>query len=87
MKIKLHIERLSLEGLPLTRNQGTAVRTAVESELTRMLSERGLSDGIRSGGAVRSLPTVGLEYASGATPVQLGRQIARAVYGGIGKAK
>jgi hypothetical protein len=87
LRIKLHIERLSLEGLPLTRNQGAAVQTAVESELTRMLSERGLADGIRAGGAMPSLPAVRLEYASGASPAQLGRQIARAVYGGIGKAK
>ena len=38
MNINLHIERLILDGLPITRQQGPHVQAAVEAELTRLLS-------------------------------------------------
>jgi hypothetical protein len=82
MNINVHIERLILEGLPVKGSEGPAVQAAVEGELARLLAERGL-DGL-AGGAVPSLSAGSIELAGGARPAHLGRQIARAIHGGIG---
>jgi hypothetical protein len=84
MNIKLHIERLVLEGLPLGRSQGPLVQAAVEAELARLLSEGGLAAELAAGGAVPSVPAEGIKLAGGG-PGDMGRQIARSVYGGIGR--
>jgi hypothetical protein len=85
MNINLHIERLILDGLPLTHAQGALVQAAVEAELGRMLSERGLAAGLQAGGALPSLAADALHLNAGSTPAQIGQQIAQAVYGGIGQ--
>jgi len=84
MNIRLHIDRLVLEGLPVTRSQGPLVQAAVEAELSRLMSEGGLAQELASGGAVPSVPADGINLAGG-SPANIGRQIARAVYGGIGR--
>jgi hypothetical protein len=83
--IELHIEQLVLERLPLNGNPRPLVQVAVEVELTRLLSCGGLAAPLLSGGALSriSAPTIGLH--SGESPAALGRQIAGAVYGGIGQ--
>jgi len=48
--INVPIERLVLDGLPVTPGQGPAVQAALEGELARQLWERGM--GSVSGGAV-----------------------------------
>jgi hypothetical protein len=85
MNINLHIERLILEGLPLTRSQGALVQAAVEAELTRLLAERGLAAKLQAGGAHLRVPAEGLQLIAGSTPADMGQQIAQAVYGGIGQ--
>lgn len=84
MTINLHIERLVLDGLPVTSLEGPLVRGAVEKELTRLLGERGLSREIRGGVAVPSLRGGGIEIGAESQPAKLGRSIARAVHEGIG---
>jgi len=84
MNIRVHIERLVLEGLPLTRSQGPLVQAAVEAELARLMTEGGLAQELALGGAVPSVPADGIKVAGG-SPDHIGRQIARSVYGGIGK--
>jgi hypothetical protein len=84
MKVNVHIERLVLDGLPITSAQGPRVRHAVERELTRLLGVGGLSGELRAGGAVPSVRAGGFEVARENHPTGIGRQIARAVYGGIG---
>jgi len=84
MNIKLHIERLVLEGLPVTRSQGPLVQAAVEAELSRLLTEGGLAAELAAGGAVPSVLAEGIKLA-GSSPANIGRQVAKAVYGGIGK--
>ena len=85
MNITLHIERLILEGLPVTGGQGPLVRGAVEQELARLLATHGLSDALRTGGAVPQVKGQDFEIAMGSPPARLGHQIAQSVYGGIGK--
>lgn len=82
--IKVHIERLVLDGLPVTRAQGPLVQAAVEAELSRLLSEGGLGHELAAGGAVPAVRADSINSA-GKSPAQIGRQIAKSVYGGIGR--
>jgi hypothetical protein len=84
MNINVHIERLILDGLPITRSQGQFVQATVETELARLLAADGLAPGLRMGGAMRSVPAESIQLTQGNDPGHLGRQIAQAVYGGIG---
>ncbi len=85
VKITIHIDRLILEGLPLTRHQGPLVQTAVEQELARLLATDGLSGEARTGGAAPQVNTAGFELREGTLPTRLGQQIAWSVYRGIGQ--
>ncbi len=82
--IKVHIESLVLDGLPVRRSQGPQVQAAVEAELSRLMSEGGLAPELASGGAVPSVRADGIKSIGG-SPAQIGRQIAKAVYGGVGR--
>ena len=84
MDINLRIEQLVLDGLPVTRSQGALVQAAVEAELARLLTEGGLAPGLEAGGALPSVRAGAMQQTSSASPTQLGQQIARAVYQGIG---
>ncbi len=85
MNISLHIERLVLDGLPIGKGQGTFIKAAVEAELRRMLGANGLNPDFQSGGAVPSVKAEGIQLKNDSSPAHFGRQIAQAVYGGIGK--
>jgi hypothetical protein len=82
--IKVHIERLVLEGLPIEQRHGAEVQAAVEGELSRLMSKGGLSPELKSGGAVPFVRTDGIKSIGG-SPAQIGRQIAKSVYGGMGR--
>lgn len=85
MNINLHIERLVLDGVALERGQEPLLRAAVEAELSRLLSEEGLSTGLMSGGATPRLQAGEIQLSVERNSQQLGQQIARAVYGGIAR--
>ncbi len=83
MSINVHIERLILDGLPLTRSQGALVQAAIEAELAQLLRASGLASTWRSGGAVPSVRADAIQLAGESHPTQIGQQIARSVYGGL----
>lgn len=85
MKVNLHVERLVLDGLPLERAGGPAVKAAVEAELSRLISEKGISSELMADGAVPSVSVDSIQISSGVSPAAIGKQIARSVYGGIGR--
>jgi len=58
---------------------------AMEAELGRLLAEGEIRADLAGGGAVPSLTTKGFQTDHAAGPVQLGRQIAGAVYRGLAK--
>jgi hypothetical protein len=87
MNIRLHIERLILDGLPVNSAQRTQVKAAVEAELTRLMTAGGLSNEISGGGAVPRVPANAFHLSPQDSPTRVGRQIAQSVYGGIGKTK
>jgi hypothetical protein len=88
MKIHVHIERLVLDGLPLGPGGGARVQAAVEAELARLLAQGGAEGGVAeawpAGGAVPDVPATAIRLAPGARPAEIGGEIARSVYGGIG---
>ena len=85
MNINLHIERLILDGLPFAPAHSAQVQAAVEAELSRLLSAGGLHANLQSGAALPSVRADALQLSADSHPTQLGRQIAQAVYGGIGQ--
>lgn len=78
--IRVRIEELVLRGFP--PDQRERIAAAVEAELGRLLAEGGLPPGLAGGGRVGRVDG-GL--AGGATPEEAGAQIARAVYGRMGR--
>ncbi len=84
MNINVHIERLILDGLPIASQQGPLVQAAVEAELVRLLAADGLAANLLAGGALSHVQAGGIQLTGEGNPSQLGQQIARAVYGGIG---
>jgi hypothetical protein len=84
MNINLHIERLILDGLLIEANQGALVKAMLEAELTHLLEAQGLSVALQAGGAMPSLRAAAIELNELNNPEQVGSQIARAVYAGIG---
>ena len=81
--IELHIDDLVLHGFsPADRLR---IAAALEGELARLFTERGLPQGL-TGGAEREAINAG-SFAQGhlATPASIGGQAARAVYQGLGR--
>lgn len=84
MKIEVRIERLVLDGLPVTSLEGPLIQRAVEQELTRLLTSHGLADELRRGVAMPRMRAGSLQLAKEQRPAGLGQGIARAVHQGIG---
>ena len=85
--IQLHIDRLILDGLPIDRAQAPAVQAAVEAELSRLLTEHGVSAEFQTGGALPHLRANAIQISSNHNATQLGQQIAQSVYGGMGNTR
>lgn len=81
--VRLRVDRLVLDGIPLAAADRPLVRAALEAELARLLGEGGISAEWTGGGAVPRLRAPAVVDAT-ADAASLGRQIANAVYGGIG---
>lgn len=85
MNIDLKIERLIIDGLNLAPGHGARVKTTVETELSRLLTARGLPQGLQNGAALPDVRPASIQVSADSNPSCMGRQIARAVYGSIGK--
>jgi hypothetical protein len=85
LNIELNIERLVLDGLAATPRERAQIRAAVETELSRLLSEGGLAHELAGGGAMPAINAGNVQIVGDHNPRQLGEQIARAVYEGIGR--
>ena len=85
MNVELHIERLVLDGLPLSPTDGAAVQAAVQTELTRLLTEGALAPALCQGGTFAATCGAGINVGRDTAPLQLGHQISQALYGGIGR--
>jgi hypothetical protein len=85
VNVNLHVERLVLDGINVEPAQRPVLQEALEAELRRLLTEGGIGAGLAAGGMVPSVKTNAFEMSGEGSPVRLGQQIARSVYGGIGK--
>src|SRR5690242_17490105 len=80
MTIRIHIERLVLEGFPEAPDGSASLQSACESELTRLVVQGGLHPTLASGGAWARLSGDSIRFQNDAKPAALGTQIARAAY-------
>lgn len=85
MNISVHIERLILDGLTIPAGQHKLLQAAIEAELSRSLAADGLAPSLLAGGAMPYIRGGSVQLTGQASPSDLGQQIARAVYGGIGR--
>ena len=85
MNIRLHIEKLILDGLAMGAGDGAKVKVAVEAELSRLLAEGGLAPALQGAGALARIRANPVSIGKDTSPKALGEQIAYSVYGGIGK--
>ena len=76
--IRLHIENLVLHGIPVADR--AAVGVAVQQELTRLLSERGLPSSLSSSVTGDVLHAGNIKIQANAAAGNVGMQIARSVY-------
>jgi hypothetical protein len=85
MTIRVAIERLVLDGLPLASGaDAQRVGDAIEAELSRLFADGGLDGHLASGTAIPSLVAPSINLVAGESPAALGQRIARAVYRGVG---
>lgn len=84
MNINVHIDRLVLDGLPVTRSDKPVLQAEVEAELIRLLGAAGLNSALQTSGASPSVRAGNIQLAMNSNPSRLGQQIAEAVYRGIG---
>jgi hypothetical protein len=83
MDINLHIERLVLDGVDIASGQNDLLQVSVTNELSQLFDSRGLSSQLTAGVAVKQLSTNSI-HLDNTQPIDLGRQIAQSIYGGIG---
>lgn len=81
--IRVHVGRVVLDGIDLGPADRPVVHAALQAELARLLGEGGISPDYSAGGAAPRLRAPAVVDAA-ADAASLGRQIAHAVYGGIG---
>ncbi len=84
MNIHLHIDRLILDGISLDSHQRPLLQQALQVELARLLANGNLNPDFTGGIAIHRLVAPAIQLMENPQPVQLGQQIARALYGGIG---
>lgn len=85
MNINVHIERLILDGLPITADQRPVVQAALEAEFTRLLVADGLGPGILYGGSLPKLAVAPVYLPGQPDAGALGRQIASTVHQGMSR--
>ena len=83
MNINLHIDRLILDNVNIAPHQQHLLQASIETELTRLLTENGLSSQFTQGTALPKVAGNPLHITDN-NPSQLGQQIAQSIYGGIG---
>ena len=79
--IDLQIDELILNGFPVSDRR--SIGTAVERELGRLLSERGLPAALWQGGDRSSLDGASIEVRPNTRPEVVGVQVGQAVYRGF----
>jgi len=87
MKIVVHIERLIVDGLPVTAADAGQLHAAVTAELAHRLAVGGLAEQFSRGGAVPQLRAPSISLGQGDRADTVGRHIAHSVHTGIGRSE
>jgi hypothetical protein len=80
--VSLHIERLVIDGAPLSAREAAQLGGALQQELALLLQQGGGAPSLPSG-AVAALSARPAQLAGPFRPPTLGRQIARSVYAAL----
>lgn len=80
--VTLHIERVVIDGVPLTGVQAGQLRAALQVELSKLLQQDG-SGLTLHGGALPGLTAPAIQVSAPLRPSDLGRDIARSVYASL----
>lgn len=83
MDVRIHIDRLIVDGPSMGRAERNRLAEALSSELGRLITEGGLPQGLAGGLAVPVAPG-GMVSGSPSDPDAYGRALAGAVYAGLG---
>lgn len=83
MSVRIHIDRLVLDGVSVRAADRLRLQAAVEAELARLITSGGLAPELAQGIAVPAVRAPQIALAPHAKPAQLGASIAGAVYGGV----
>jgi len=86
MNITIHIERLVLDGLPVTSHDAGVVQSAIEAELAGLFVQQGFGPGLPRGKALSHLRTGSIHVGCGASPAQIGDQVASVLHHGVVRA-
>jgi hypothetical protein len=84
MNVRLHIDRLVLDGVSVSAAGRPLLQAALETELARLVAAGGISPELAGGMAVPSVRAPQVQIQRDAKPAQLGTAIAGAVYRGVG---
>ena len=84
MNVRLHIDRLVLDGIDVSGADRPHLQAAIEQELARLIGAGGISPELAGGVALPSVRAPQIALAQDAKPAQLGTSIAGAVFGGVG---
>lgn len=84
MTIHIHIDRLIFEGIPLSQRQRRLLQASLEAELGRLVAGDRLGAERLSQAAAPHIDAGEMGFTPNSSPVQMGQQIAQAVYRGMG---
>lgn len=85
MSVRLHIERLVLDGINLGPHDRAHFVAAIESELARLVANGGISPALANGVALPSIAAPDTTFAPNAKPAQMGAAVAASLYRGVGR--
>ena len=85
MDIRVHIDRLVIEGVPVPPGERPLIQAALEAELADRLAASGLPPGILTGDAIPRLAAGAIHLPPQPGAAALGRQIAGAIHTGLAR--
>ena len=77
--VTVHIDRLVIQGVP--PHERYVVAASLRSELARLIEQRGIPEGLRSGGMQDVLSAAASQQPAAGNPRQIGAMAARSLYG------
>jgi hypothetical protein len=82
--VNVHIERLILDGLSIPYHHQEQLQAAVETELGNLFTNK-LPESLMQCSALSEISAGDIQLTDESDPVSVGKEIGRAVYGGISR--